>query len=923
MPKISLLWNAKFAHRKRSFISISLSMNYENFTLLMQKALKQASQIAQTQNHRYIENGHLLKAILKVDKHICPYLLKRFVFNLSDLEEAIDGIVAAYPHLTESAKLNVSFHVETSLNRAFQTAKKYGDDFVSIEHILLGIFLSGDTLSMLLKKNGITDSKLEQAIVELRKGKTFKRTSDQIDTLKRFAVDLNSLARKGALDPVARRSEALKQLMQILSRRKNAKAWLIGERGAGKTALINGLALGIFAGEIPEPFKHKKLFRIDIPRLLAEVVSAEQLNLQFKSILQELSQAGDKLVLFIDGLEYVSDNLPELKYQLINIKHQVIISLSPKAYQQTFASDPLFAEVFSPLWLNSPDKEEAFLMLKALKNRYEYHHKIFISEEALSMAVDLTQRFIPNCVLPGTAVDLLDEAAAKLSLERDILPESIVDIQERTRVLSIEREIAEKKSDEAKSKELQRKIANLSDECNRQQAIYETGRNLIASILDVRQQMEHYKREAVAAIAKDDSKKLTDLHFNKQQKLKKEFDRLMDEYAERSSDQILFKEYVDGQTVAEVMSLYTGLSVGHLLDSPLDQYLELEQHLQQHILGQPEALSALANCLRRKSSISQQNSSPLATILLAGPQATGKSLLARRLAKFVFKQFNTCHSFDCQLYSEQAEQLLSDIVQVLNKYPYGVLVLENIEKLPLRLHNDLRKLLTETYYESTTGQQVSCRHSIIILTTQTGSHLLTEHYKELSQANRAAIVDELYVKLLPILKNTIGQGITDSLDEVILMLPLPFAALQKVASRKIKHLQAIFEQQDIPLHITPQTVYWLAKQAYNPIYNASLLSHIIKRYVHNPVIEIYSANKPEENRVLLITLENDRLVYHEVDVSDVKQYDKAIPAENPEQTPQKTSRQTKQSDKQEETKEDSKEVSKGKFFSKFGNLLKK
>jgi len=859
-------------------------MNFNNFTIKSQEAIQQAFVIAQGNNQQAIETGHLLKGLLVAAENTTGFLLKKVGVNVPLLQKALDKIIESYPKVS-GAEQYLSNDTNRTLQKSIAIAQKMGDQFVSVEHILLSLIETGDTISRFLKDNGVNQKELEAAITELRKGaKVDSQTAeDKFNSLNRFAVNLNERARSGKLDPVIGRDDEIRRILQILTRRTKNNPILIGEPGTGKTAIAEGLAQRIVRGDVPENLRTKQLFSLDMGALIAGAKYKGEFEERLKAVVNEVVQANGEVILFIDEIhtlvgagksEGAMDAANILKPALARGDLRAIGATTLSEYQKYFEKDKALERRFQIVMVDEPDTLSAISILRGLKERYENHHKVRIKDEAIIASVELSQRYITDRFLPDKAIDLMDEAAAKLRLEMDSVPEELDEIERRIKQLEIEREAIKREKDDAKVSKLSEEIANLKDEQSKYRAQWETEKSLINGIQKQKTDIENLKFEAEQAERAGDFGRVAEIRYGKIKEAEAEIKRLKKEL-EKMKPAAMIKEEVDAEDISEIVSKWTGIPVSRMMQSEKDKLLHLEEELHKRVVGQDEAIRAVADAVRRSRAGLQDEKRPIGSFIFLGTTGVGKTELAKALAEFLFDDENMMTRIDMSEYQEKfsVTRLIGSppgyvgyeeggqLTEAVRRKPYSVVLFDEIEKAHPDVFNVLLQVLDDGRLTDNKGRVVNFKNTIIIMTSNLGSNLIQESFERMNDANRAEVLEQTRETLFDLLKRTIKPEFLNRIDDTIVFSPLTKADVREIVRMQFNRIVERLEKQDASIRITDAAIDWIATVGYDPQYGARPVKRLLQKYILNELSKTILEGKIVKGQPITIDMVNDELVF--------------------------------------------------------------
>jgi ATP-dependent Clp protease ATP-binding subunit ClpB len=860
-------------------------MNFNNFTIKSQEAIQKAQEIVMANNQQAIENTHILKGILTVDENVIPFLLKKLNVNLVIFNQALDKIIESYPKVSGGEPF-LSRDAKTALQKATSYLKEFNDKFVSIEHILLGILATNDTASKLLKDNGVTEKDLKTAIKQLRKGSTVdtQTAEDTYNALNRYARNLNDLARLGKLDPVIGRDEEIRRIFQILTRRTKNNPILIGEPGTGKTAIAEGLAHRIINGDVPENLKSKLIFSLDMGALIAGAKYKGEFEERLKSVVKEVIESDGEIVLFIDEIhtligagagEGAMDAANILKPALARGELRAIGATTLKEYQKYFEKDKALERRFQIVMVNEPDTLDAISILRGLKERYETHHHVRIKDEAIISAVELSQRYISDRFLPDKAIDLIDEAAAKLRLEINSVPEELEIIERKIRQLEIEREAIKREKDKAKLDKLNEKLANLNDERNQLKAKWQAEKEVVEKIQQRKNDIENSKFEAEQAERDGDFGKVAEIRYGRVQKIEGDLEALKIKLQELQGDAAMINEEVTSEEIAEIVSRWTGIPVSRMLKSEREKLLNLETELHMRVVGQHDAIEAISDAIRRSRAGLQDAQRPIGSFIFLGTTGVGKTELAKALAEFLFNDENSMVRIDMSEYQERhsVSRLIGappgyvgydesgQLTEAVRRKPYSVVLLDEIEKAHPDVFNILLQVLDDGRLTDNKGRVVDFKNTIIIMTSNIGSHIIQEKLERITEDNREEIINRTRMEVFDLLKKTIRPEFLNRIDEIIMFKPLTKEEIKKIVKLQFEHVKKMLAQNDIKISITDKAIKHIAELGYDPQFGARPIKRIIQRNILNELSKMILAGKVIKDSEINIDFKDNKLVF--------------------------------------------------------------
>ena len=860
-------------------------MNFENFTIKAQEAVQKAQEIAGANQNQSIETSHLLKGMLTVDENVIPYLLKKLNVNLPVLTSALEKIIHSYPKVTGGEQF-LSGDASQSIQKAIRAASESKDEFITLEHLLLGILSGNDAASKLLKENGVSEKELKTAIKQLRKGSsvTSQSAEETYNSLNKYARNLNDLARNGKLDPVIGRDEEIRRVLQILSRRTKNNPILIGEPGVGKTAIAEGLAHRIIDGDIPENLKSKQLYSLDMGALIAGAKYKGEFEERLKSVIKEVISSDGEIILFIDEIhtlvgagasEGAMDAANILKPALARGELRAIGATTLKEYQKYFEKDKALERRFQPVMVNEPDTLSAISILRGLKEKYETYHHVRIKDEAIIAAVELSQRYISDRFLPDKAIDLIDEAASKLRLEINSVPEELEIIERKIRQLEIEREAIRREKDETKLKSLNEDIANWSDERNQLKSRWQSEKEVVEQIQAKKIEIENLKFEAEQANRSGDLGKVAEIRYGRIPGAEESIMKLKEKLSSLQKGQALVNEEVDAEEIAEVVSRWTGIPVSRMLQSEKDKLLNLEAELHLRVIGQEEAISAVSDAIRRSRAGLQDGKRPIGSFIFLGTTGVGKTELAKALAEFLFNNENSMVRIDMSEYQERhtVSRLIGappgyvgyddsgQLTEAVRRKPYSVVLLDEIEKAHPDVFNVLLQVLDDGRLTDNKGRTVDFKNTIIIMTSNIGSQIIREKLEKVTAKNREEIMDQTKEEVLQLLKQTIRPEFLNRIDEIIMFQPLSASEIRQVVALQVHIISQMLEKNDIRLRATDKALDHIATIGFDPQYGARPIKRVIQKSILNELSKMILEGKVNKDSEIVVDEKNGELVF--------------------------------------------------------------
>ncbi|HOK61486.1 MAG TPA: ATP-dependent chaperone ClpB, partial [Tenuifilum sp.] len=795
--------------------------------------------------------------ILDEGENITGFLLRKLGVNPGTFDAVLNRMLDSMPKVSGGEQF-LSSATNRVLQKALEYSKAMGDQFISVEHILLGLVAAGEQVGQLMKDAGITEKELKQAIAELRKGaKVDSQTAeDTYNALNRFAINLNEMARTGKLDPVIGRDEEIRRVLQILSRRTKNNPILIGEPGVGKTAIAEGIAHRIVNGDVPENLKTKQIFSLDMGALIAGAKYKGEFEERLKSVVKEVIASEGEVILFIDEIhtlvgagksEGAMDAANILKPALARGELRAIGATTFNEYQKYFEKDKALERRFQSVVVDEPQPADAISILRGLKERYENHHKVRIKDEAIIAAVELSHRYITNRFLPDKAIDLIDEAASKLRLEMNSVPEEIDELERKIKQLEIEREAIKREGDKPKLEELSRTLAELNEERTRLRAKWESEKNVIDRIQQLKQSIEQMKYEAEDAERNGDYGKVAEIRYGRIKQAEAEIEHLKGELKKVQADFALIKEEVDAEDIAEVVSRWTGIPVSRMLQSEREKLLHLEEELHKRVVGQDEAIAAVADAVRRSRAGLQDAKRPIGSFIFLGTTGVGKTELAKALAEFLFNDENLMTRIDMSEYQERhsVSRLVGappgyvgydeggQLTEAVRHKPYSVVLLDEIEKAHPDVFNILLQVLDDGRLTDNKGRTVDFRNTIIIMTSNIGSHIIQENYAQLSKSNAEQVFERTRNQVFELLKQSIRPEFLNRVDEIIMFTPLNREEIKQIVLLQFERIKQMLAQNGVGIEISESAVEWITNIGFDPVYGARPIKRVMQKKILN------------------------------------------------------------------------------------------
>ena len=860
-------------------------MNFNNFTIKSQEAVQEAVNLVQRQGQQAIEPDHLLASVLKVGENVTNFIFQKLCLNGQQIATVLDKQIASLPKVS-GGEPYLSREANEVLQKAVDYSKELGDEYVSLEAILLALLNVKSTVSTILKDAGMTDKGLRAAINELRQGQkvTSQSSEDTYQSLNKYAINLIEAARNGKLDPVIGRDEEIRRVLQILSRRTKNNPILIGEPGTGKTAIVEGLAQRILRGDVPENLKNKQLYSLDMGALVAGAKYKGEFEERLKSVINEVTQSDGNIILFIDEIhtlvgagkgEGAMDAANILKPALARGELRSIGATTLDEYQKYFEKDKALERRFQTVMVNEPDTLSSISILRGLKERYENHHQVRIKDEAIIAAVELSNRYITERFLPDKAIDLMDEAAAKLRMERDSLPEELDEIERRLKQLEIEREAIKREKDEEKLDKLNKEIAELKEQETSYKAKWQSEKELVNKIQQNKQEIEHLKFEADKAEREGDYGKVAEIRYGRLQALENEIKDIQADLKQKQGDSAMIKEEVTAEDIADVVSRWTGIPVSKMLQSERDKLLHLEDELHLRVIGQDEAIQAVADAVRRSRAGLQDPKRPIGSFIFLGTTGVGKTELAKALAEYLFDDETLMTRIDMSEYQEKhtVSRLIGappgyvgydeggQLTEAVRRKPYSVVLFDEIEKAHPDVFNILLQVLDDGRLTDNKGRTVNFKNTIIIMTSNLGSAYIQSQFEKMTDSNHDAIVEETKNEVMNMLKKTIRPEFLNRIDETIMFLPLDKEQINQIVRLQINGIQRMLADNGVTLQLTDSAYDFLATAGYDPEFGARPVKRAIQRYLLNDLSKKLLAQEVERSKPIIVDCQNGVLQF--------------------------------------------------------------
>jgi ATP-dependent Clp protease ATP-binding subunit ClpB len=864
-------------------------MNLQQYTIKSQEAINKAIEIALGFGQNTVEPAHLLKSLLEVDEHVIPFILKKSNANVNRIKEVNESIIQSFPKVSGSGPF-LSNATNNVFNKSLQLMKEFGDDFVSIEHLFLSLVQTSDKVSSMLKDAGLNEKDVKLAIKELRGNSTVTdaNAENSYQALNKYAKNLNQLAEQGKLDPVIGRDDEIRRVIQILSRRTKNNPILIGEPGVGKTAIAEGIAHRIVKGDVPENLKTKTVFSLDMGSLIAGAKYKGEFEERLKAVVKEVTQSDGDIILFIDEIhtlvgagasEGAMDAANILKPALARGELRAIGATTLNEYQKYFEKDKALERRFQKVNVEEPDTEDAISILRGLKERYETHHKVRIRDEAIIASVELSQRYISDRFLPDKAIDLMDEAASKLRLEMDSVPEALDEIERKIMQLEIEREAIKREGDDKKLSILNEEIANMSEDRNEFRAKWSSEKQLVNAIQEQLNAIEQFKLEADQAERSGDYGKVAEIRYGRIKEAETKVESLKKELSENSSR--IMKEEVTAEDIAAVVSRWTGIPLNKMIESEREKLIHLEEELHTRVVGQEEAIEAIADAVRRSRAGLQDKKRPIGSFIFLGTTGVGKTELAKALADFLFNDDNAMTRIDMSEYQERhaVSRLIGappgyvgydeggQLTEAVRRRPFSVILLDEIEKAHPDVFNILLQVLDDGRLTDNKGRVVNFKNTIIIMTSNIGAHIIQDEFALLTDLNRDEVIAKAKTEVFDLLKHTIRPEFLNRIDEVIMFNPLTRDEVKEIVIMQFKGIQHNVAEMGIDLSATEEAIDWLSQLGYDPQFGARPLKRVLQKKVLNELSKYILSGKVSKDSSILLKCTPNHELYFENTVS--------------------------------------------------------
>ena len=860
-------------------------MNLNNFTIKSQEAVQQAVQLVTRNNQQAIEPEHLLKAVILTGESVTNFLFQKLGVNIPNLNRVLDRQIESLPKVS-GGEPYLSNDANKVLQKAIDYSSKMGDQYVSLEPIILALFTENSTASRILKDAGVTEKELRQAIEELRKGNkvTSQSAEDTYEALSKYTINLNERARSGKLDPVIGRDEEIRRVLQILSRRTKNNPILIGEPGVGKTAIAEGLAHRIVRGDVPENLKSKQIYSLDMGALIAGAKYKGEFEERLKAVVNEVTKSDGEIILFIDEIhtlvgagksEGAMDAANILKPALARGELRSIGATTLDEYQKYFEKDKALERRFQTVMVDEPSELDTISILRGLKEKYENHHKVRIKDDALIAAVQLSSRYITDRFLPDKAIDLMDEAAARLRMQIDSVPESLDEVSRRIKQLEIEREAIKRENDTEKLAQLNKEIADLKEEETKQKAQWKSEKEQINKIQQNKIDIESLKFEADKAEREGDYGKVAEIRYGKIKQKEAEIATLQDRLKTMQGAAAMIKEEVDSDDIADVVSRWTGIPVSKMMQSEREKLLHLEEELHKRVIGQDEAINAISDAVRRSRAGLQDPKRPIGSFIFLGTTGVGKTELAKALADYLFDDENMMTRIDMSEYQEKfsATRLIGappgyvgydeggQLTEAIRRKPYSVVLFDEIEKAHPDVFNILLQVLDDGRLTDNKGRTVNFKNTIIIMTSNLGSSLIRDHFEKMTAANHDEVVEETKNEVLELLKQTIRPEFLNRIDDIIMFTPLSKPEIRAIVNLQLNSVKKMLAANDVTLDFTDKAVELIADKGYDPQFGARPVKRVIQKMVLNELSKALLGGQVNRECPIIIDRQDENLIF--------------------------------------------------------------
>ncbi len=919
-------------------------MNYNDFTQITQKALKSGADSARKFNHKNIENVHILKGILEVDKNVTPFILRKTGIDMSEFEKKIDSLLEELPVLEANEKTEVSKNVETSLTKAKQIAAALKDEYISVEHILTGILITGDSTSQLMLEKGINQEKLTEAIKELRKSTPKKETlEEKYAILNQFAVNLNEKIISGKLNPVIGRTEEIRRILQIISRRNKNNPIIVGEPGVGKTAVVEGLAQRIVGGDVPENLKNCTLFSLDIASVIAGASKQGEFENRLKGIIREVQESAGEIILFMDEIHLLvgagksgagaMDAANILKPALARGELRAIGATTTSEYQKYIEQDKALVRRFQKVIIEEPSSEDAVSILRGIKEKFQEFHKVNIGDDALVAAVELSKRYQPESFLPDKAIDLIDEAASKLRLEINTLPSEIDELDRKITQLKTEKFLLKDEPNEKTLIEIQNKIADLSDESTKLRAIWESEKTIIRDIISVKNDISELKKQAEAAKQESDFETVAKIQYKSIKDAETKLMKLNDDLAANQSNVVLSKEMVDRDLVAEVLSNTTGIPIAKMNKNETERLIQLETELEKRVLGQKEAVRAVSESIRRSRTGLGDQGKPIGSFIFLGTSGVGKTELAKALAEFLFDDEKNIVRVDMSEYQEKhsISRLIGSppgyvgseeggqLTEQVRQKPYCVVLLDEVEKAHPDIFNTFLQVLDDGHLTDSKGRTVNFKNTVIIMTSNAGSEKISENFEKMNASNVKEMLAKSKEEVSQVLKQTMRPEFLNRIDEIIMFMPISLTNIRKIVEMQLTGLSKKLLKNEIRFHVSSLGITALSRLSYNPQFGARPVKRTIQKFILNELADRILKSEIQKDKIIYIDLKEGKFDFTNITPEELEKI-KAEELKTPEVSEKDITKSSKLPENDEITKP--KDTAERGFWQRFGDFFR-
>ena len=860
-------------------------MNFNKFTIKAQEAIQEAVKQASSHGQQVIEPAHIMEGVLITNEQIVSFLMQKTGVSTDKVKNETARIIATLPRVS-GGEPYLSRESNNILTKAEEIAGKNGDEFVSVEPLLLALLEVKSAISDMLKENGLTRSEIEKAINELRKGEkvTSQSAEESYQALSKYAINLNDAAKSGKLDPVIGRDDEIRRILQILSRRTKNNPILIGEPGTGKTAIVEGLAHRIIRGDVPDNLRDKQIYSLDMGALVAGAKYKGEFEERLKAVINEVIKAEGRIILFIDEIhtlvgagkgEGAMDAANILKPALARGELRSIGATTLDEYQKYFEKDKALERRFQSVLVSEPDKMSTISILRGLKERYESHHKVRIQDDALIAAVTLSDRYITERFLPDKAIDLIDEAAAKLRMERDSLPEELDEISRHIKQLEIEREAIKREKDEPKLAQLAKEISGLKEEEKSMRAKWGREKELADRIQGAKQQIEELKFEAEKAEREGDYGRVAEIRYGKIKALEDEIQKVQEELRSAQGSAAMIKEEVTAEDIADVVSRWTGIPVNKMLQSEREKLLNLEDELHKRVIGQEEAITAVSDAVRRSRAGLQDPKRPIGSFIFLGTTGVGKTELAKALAAYLFNDETMMTRIDMSEYQEKfsVSRLIGappgyvgydeggQLTEAVRRKPYSVVLFDEIEKAHPDVFNILLQVLDDGRLTDNKGRVVNFKNTIIIMTSNLGSSYIQEQFEKMTESNREELIEETKEKIMEMLKKSIRPEFLNRIDETIMFTPLDENEIESIVRLQIAGVASLLKENDVTLEVTEDAIRFISAAGFDPDFGARPIKRAVQRYLLNDLSKQLLAGAVDKSRPIRVTSDGEKLLF--------------------------------------------------------------